>query len=86
MLIVPSSRAQRAQEQQQRQPVTWLNPDGKQHDLVDEGELVTALRVILDQPDVRVFALAVQRDTELVSFVLRHDRMPDLHVSATDNS
>lgn len=53
--------------------------------LVEEGELVTALRLILDQPDVRVFALAVQRDTELVSFILRHDRMPDLQVSATDD-
>lgn len=83
VLIVPSYRAQTGQGQHQRQPVTWLDPDGLQHVLVEEAELVTALRVTLDQSDVRVFALSLQRDTELVSFVLRHDRMPDLQVSAS---
>ena len=80
VLVVPNHFAQLGRDDQQPQPVTWLDPDGDQHVLVEEAELVTALRVTLDQPDVRTFVLQVDRNTELLSYVLRHDRMPDLEV------
>lgn len=85
VLNVPGYNEQRAQAPQQRQPVTWLDPEGSQHVLVEKAELVTALRVTLDQPDVRTFALHVQRGAQLLDFVLNHDRIPDLEV-ANDNA